>query len=114
MGPWGVTAAILALVAFLGAGCGTAETAGGKTESRLIASGDKGVYLISPDGSGARLIPGTDDVSEPAWSPDGDRIAFSSGGEIYTARADWSERRLVFTSGFGPSWSPDGKRLVPS
>lgn len=52
----GMTAAILALLASVGAGCGTGKTAGGKTESRLIASGEKGVYLISPDGSGSRLI----------------------------------------------------------
>jgi len=109
---WCVTAAILALVVSVCAGCGTEETAGDKTESRLIASGEKGVYLISPGGSGSRLIPGTDDVSEPAWSPDGDRIAFSAGADVYTARADWSERRLVLRGGFGPSWSPDGKRLA--
>jgi Tol biopolymer transport system component len=106
------TAGLLALASCAAAGCGTGETGGGKTESRLIASSTNGVHLISPDGTGSRLIPGTDGIAEPTWSRDGDRVAFSLGADVYTAQADWSDRRVVFEDASGPSWSPDGKQLA--
>jgi Tol biopolymer transport system component len=106
------TAGLLALASFAAAACGTGETGGGRTESRLIASSAKGVHLISSDGSGSRLIPGTGGVAEPTWSDDGERVAFSLAGDVYTAQADWSERRLAFESASGPSWSPDGMQLA--
>ncbi|MCH8226405.1 MAG: PD40 domain-containing protein, partial [Chloroflexi bacterium] len=50
---------------------------------------------------------------EPAWSPDGARIAFYSfrdgNGEIYTMNADGSNQtRLTFndSSDWYPAWSP--------
>ena len=60
----------------------------------------------------------------PAWSPDGERIALESSREskegklaIFTVRRDGAElRRLtspVFTAE-QPSWSPDGQRIVYS
>ncbi len=61
----------------------------------------------------------------PRWSPDGERIVFSSNrdgdpknensGEIYVMNADGSDVRRLTRYGFGafrPSWSPDGKRMV--
>ena len=49
-----------------------------------------------------------------AWSPDGNRLAYSKGNEIFLAKSDGSEpRRLLTTT--GPSgdlrWSPDGTIL---
>ena len=55
----------------------------------------------------------------PAWSPDGERIAFEfmQDGKItiYVVRRDGSELRRVTSPEFTaeqPTWSPDGKRIV--
>ena len=60
----------------------------------------------------------TDSVN-PAWSPDGTRIAFQSyrdgQAEIYVMNADGSGlSRLTASSDYDgePSWSPDGKRIA--
>lgn len=88
------------------------------------------IEIMSPDGSGAeRLI---DDATDPAFSPDGARIAFASGrdrngelcygdrcfwaGELYVSNADGSEpERLTETEALNeadPSWLPDGLRIA--
>jgi serine/threonine protein kinase/Tol biopolymer transport system component len=49
-----------------------------------------------------------------AWSPDGKRIAFSKGNEIFLAKSDGSEtQRLLTTAGTSGDlrWSPDGTIL---
>ena len=57
---------------------------------------------------------------DPAWSPDGSKIAFTSerdngDREIYVMNADGSGQfRLTASPGFdeNPSWSPNGKRIA--
>jgi Tol biopolymer transport system component len=57
---------------------------------------------------------------EPAWSPDGTRIAFSSlrgvapSTQIYVVDIDGSDltRLTVEGSGSYPAWSPDGERIA--
>jgi Tol biopolymer transport system component len=56
---------------------------------------------------------------QPAWSPDGSRLAFASyrddNWELYLVDADGSNlMRLTVhaENDFSPSWSPDGRRLV--
>jgi hypothetical protein len=60
-------------------------------------------------------------VADPAWSPEGDRIAFAGATKaglpgIYVMDADGSGMRLVVElDGFtlsSPDWSPDGRSLV--
>jgi Tol biopolymer transport system component len=81
--------------------------------------------VVNRDGTGLRQL--TDDPElddSPAWSPDGQRIAFRSyragyDGEIWVMNSDGSGLvNLTPTTGTAivdhrrPSWSPDGKFIV--
>jgi serine/threonine-protein kinase len=57
--------------------------------------------------------PGDDD--QPAFSPDGERIAFRSsreGGGIFVMGRTGEGVRRVTHAGFRPTWSPDGTQLA--
>jgi Tol biopolymer transport system component len=90
--------------------------------------GDSEIYVMNADGSGQTNITNNDgggtpnraiDV-QPAWSPDGSRIAFVSQrangiAEIYVMDPDGSNvTRLTDNSDLDvlPSWSPDGSRIA--
>jgi Tol biopolymer transport system component len=93
------------------------------------AGGSYAVFVMSAAGGHARrlsLAPGHPFPSErhvfqgePAWSPDGSRIAFTSNrtgrSGIYVMHADGSRTRRLTISEDGdvrPSWSPDGQQIV--
>jgi hypothetical protein len=78
------------------------------------------IYVINPDGSGqANLTDNSADDSDPANSPDGDKIAFTTDRngnyEIYTLSATSSDHtRLTANpaSDFQPAFSPDGSKIA--
>jgi dipeptidyl aminopeptidase/acylaminoacyl peptidase len=54
-------------------------------------------------------------ATEARWSPDGRRVAYVAGGQLWVANADGSSpRRLTALNGgaTGPVWSPAGDRLL--
>ncbi len=85
-------------------------------DGSLIAfSGRGGLSVISPDGTGLRVLPHTEGGEYPSWSPDGSRIAFNSNltGDhvMYIAQADGSTVVDLSRVGEGwqVDWSPDGR-----
>jgi serine/threonine protein kinase/Tol biopolymer transport system component len=125
-------------------GLAQVSATGGETvpiPTSLLGLGDPGwrdLFDISPDGS-ELLLPtflhgltpegplwtlpvlggsprrlGDLEGHSAAWSPDGNRIAYSKGNEILLVKSDGSEpRRLLITAGISGDlrWSPDGTIL---
>jgi Tol biopolymer transport system component len=72
-----------------------------------------GVVSVRPDGGGRRLI--ARGGSEPAYSPDGTRIAFLRSQRLWVARAAGSGALPVTPRGWTVGqhqWSPGGTRLA--
>lgn len=90
--------------------------------------GNSEIYVLTvPDAFEAGELPGvirlTDDSAsdgDPAWSPDGGRIAFVSNREgnqdVYVMNADGSGvvnlTQSPAAQDRGPAWSPDGRRIA--
>ena len=73
------------------------------------------LYVMNADGSGQQLLTKTaKNETDPSWMKDG-RIAFLSGGEIWTMESDGSNRvQLSNTEGSveGYKFSPDEKKVI--
>ena len=91
-------------------------------DTRGTFSPSSDVYTIAADGSDLRLLVHEESVTirDPAWSPDGSRLAFALGdfgsSSIHTVDANGNDRRRLTPAhewGFGstdlgPAWAPSG------
>jgi Tol biopolymer transport system component len=75
----------------------------------LAFTGEDGIYLVRPDGSGlTRLVPGSFFGEGPVqWSPDGSRIAYRRHDVLWIGNVDGSNERIVEGIGEGSiAWNP--------
>ena len=88
----------------------------------LVYAADSGasnrhIYLQSVNGQNPLDLTrdSTADDDQPAFSPDGELIAFRSsrdGGGIFVMGRTGEAARRITRVGFNPSWSPDGAQLA--
>ncbi len=110
-------------------GCGGSSSPGNAIAYVSSQDGDYAIYGMNADGSSqGRLTDERGDVStlegvrfqtQPAWSPDGTKIAFASAREgsfdIYVMNSDGTgTKRLTSTkeNDQHPTWSPDGNSIA--
>ena len=66
-------------------------------------------------GEPKQLTKGGSSASQPRWSPDGKKIAYVTGGQIWVMDADGDDKEQVTklsTGAGGPVWSPDGNWIA--
>ena len=80
------------------------------------------ICVMNVDGTGFAVLTGTQNNSNPTWSPDGTKIAFTSYREgdprVYTMNADGTNVQRLVANGADiffedhAAWSPDGTRIA--
>ena len=91
-----------------------------RSENVAFSSNWEGVpqlYVMDVStGAWKRITSGSGNPTSPVFSPDGDKLAYSEGGDIYTIEASgYAEpRKAVSTPSldYVPTWSPDGRKLA--
>ncbi len=97
---------------------------GTKVAFSSIRDGNTEIYVMDADGGNPVNLTRDDAYdSAPAWSPDGQRIAFERGGgagrgpQIFVMNADgsgvvWLTQEPLASWGRSPAWSPDGASIA--
>jgi Tol biopolymer transport system component len=79
-----------------------------------VCYGNWDLFLMDADGTNQRSVTNTTQAEfEPAWSPDGQKLAYSTdGAAIFVMDLDDPDNPVRVGLGSNPSWSPDGGSLA--
>ena len=103
---WAVVGGLVLVLLPLAGGALGATSSGANGDIAFVRSGN--LFLVS--NSGTPLVTGGTD---PSWSPDGTKLAFSRGGAIDTCTVSTcTPAALGAVTGTEPAWSPDGTKIV--
>jgi len=93
--------------------------------SRLSEDGEtqfgSDIFIANADGTGEVMLTGDGHSWNPAWSPDGSRIAYETNVDgsdwelqVEVMNVDGTHRRVLAPGAdrFSPSWSPDGSKIL--
>lgn len=81
--------------------------------NHLATEPEQALWVVSTIGGTARQIPGIL-AHDATWMPDGQRILYATGDNLYTAQSNGSDSHLFATlpgRAFWLRWSPDGGNL---
>jgi dipeptidyl aminopeptidase/acylaminoacyl peptidase len=74
------------------------------------------IYVVSLEGGGMKQLTNADRSStSPRWSPDGKKIAYTTGSQLWVMDSDGDHKDQVTkisTGAAAPVWSPDGKWIA--
>jgi Tol biopolymer transport system component len=77
------------------------------------ASSERSIWVMDADGSDVRAVASAEDGGDPAWSPDGQWLAYTTKGELIKIRPNGEDsQRIWATDAAEPSWSPDGRKIA--
>ncbi|MCC6548767.1 MAG: S9 family peptidase [Ignavibacteriaceae bacterium] len=81
-----------------------------------LNKGNSDIFVINTDGTGLKAIKNTEKgESSPKFSPDGKKIAYVMGNQIWLTNADGTGDEQITTHYSGASgvvWSQDGKKML--
>jgi len=105
-------------------GIGKGEYPDWSSTDRIVyhacVSGQCGLWIMNSDGSGVTRLTSGEKDSQPAWSPDGSRLAYISevspgNWEVFVINADGSGKKQltdnIHSDGL-PTWSPDARWIA--
>lgn len=84
-----------------------------KAENKTLTQ----IFKVKVDGSDLKQLTNDPKASSnsPRWSPDGNHIAYTTGGQVWRMEENGDDKEQVTTISTGagnPVWSPDGKTIA--